>query len=53
MKDWGCGAYLVCLNDDPRLTLIYVMAGSNLLPNAIKWGKIKEKNIFLKLLEPN
>ena len=38
----------VCLNDDPRLTLIYLMSGSNLLPNAIIWGKLK-KIFFEKL----
>ena len=25
-------------NDDPRLTLIYLMSQSNLLPYAFKWG---------------
>ena len=37
MKHWGCGAYQVCSNDDPRLTLTYLM--SNLLSNAFKWEK--------------
>ena len=37
MSHWGCGAYQVCSNDDPRLTLTYLMSRSNLLPNAFKW----------------
>ena len=32
----GCGAYQVCSNDDPRLTLTYLTSRSNLLPNAFK-----------------
>ena len=37
MKHWGCGAYPVYSNDDPRLTLTYLMSRSNLLPNAFIW----------------
>ena len=37
MLHWGCGAYQVCSNNDPRLTLTYLMTRSNLLPNAFKW----------------
>ena len=37
MQHWGCGAYQVCSNDDPRLTLTYLMSRSNLPPNAFKW----------------
>ena len=37
MLHLGCGAYKVCSNDDPRLTLTYLMSRSNLLPNAYKW----------------
>ena len=40
---WGCGAYQVCSNDDPRLTLTYFASRSNSLPNAFKWelfGKV-------------
>ena len=36
MQHWGCGAYQVCSNDDPRLTLTYLTSRSNLLPNAFK-----------------
>ena len=39
MYYWGCGAYQVCSNDDPRLTLTYLTSRSNLLPNAFKWEK--------------
>ena len=37
MQHWGFGAYQVCSNDDPRLTLTYLTSRSNLLPNAFKW----------------
>ena len=37
MYHWGCGAYQVCLNDDPKLTLTFLTSRSNLLPNAFKW----------------
>ena len=30
----GCGAYQVCSNDDPELTVTYLTSRSNLLPNA-------------------
>ena len=43
MKHWGCEAYQVCSNDDPRLTLTYLTSRSTLLPNAFKSG------IFLKI----
>ena len=33
----SCGAYQVCSNDDPRLTLTYITSRSSLLPNASKW----------------
>ena len=39
MEHLGCGAYQVCLNDDPRLTLSYLTSRSNLLPNAFKLEK--------------
>ena len=37
MLHWGCGAYQVCSNDEPKLTLTFLTLRSNLLPNAIKW----------------
>ena len=39
----GCGAYQVCSNDDPRMTLTYLMSRSSLLPNAFEW-KIELKS---------
>ena len=45
MSHWGCGAYQVCSNDDPRLTLTYLTSRSNLLRNAFKWDFL-EKLIF-------
>ena len=38
----GCRAYQVCSNNDPRLTLTYFTARSNLFPNAF------ELDFFLK-----
>ena len=37
MLHLGCGAYQICSNDEPRLTLIYLTSRSNLLPNAFKY----------------
>ena len=37
MYHLGCGAYQVCSNDDPRLTLTYLTSRSNLLYIAFKW----------------
>ena len=45
MYYFGCWTYLVCSNDDPRLTLTYLTPRSNLLPNAFKLD-IFEKFIF-------
>ena len=50
MKHRGCGAYQVCTNDDPRLTLTYLTSRSNLLSNAFKW-EFFEKLIFLNTVE--
>ena len=38
MEHWGCGAYQVCSNDDPMLTLTYLTSRSSLLPNALECG---------------
>ena len=43
---WGCRAYLVFSNDDPRLTLTYLTARSNLLPNAFKWENFWKADFF-------
>ena len=37
MYHLGYGAYQVCSNDDPRLTLTYLTSRSNLLYIAFKW----------------
>ena len=42
MYHWGCGAFLICSNNDPKLTLTYLRSMSNLLPIAFKC------EIFLK-----
>ena len=34
---YSSGAYQVCSNDGPRLTLTYLTSRSNLLSNAFKW----------------
>ena len=39
MQHWGCRPYKVCTNDESRLAVTYVMARSNLIPNAFIWGK--------------
>ena len=41
--------YQVCSNDDPRLTLTYFMARSNLVPYAFVWEKSKT-TIFLETI---
>ena len=46
MLHWGSGAYQVCSNDDPRLTLTYLTSRSNLLPNAFKWEFFCKVNFF-------
>ena len=38
--------YQVCSNDDPGLTLTYVMARSNLVPYAFVWEKGKTMDFF-------
>ena len=45
MLHMSCGAYQVCSNDDPRLTVTYLTSRSNLLPNAFS------KVDFLKTVE--
>ena len=50
MQHWGCGAYQVCSNDGPRLTLTYITSRSNLLPDAFKWVFFLKAE-FLKTVE--
>ena len=42
--------YKVCSNDDPKLTLTYFTARSNLVHYAFVWEKGKTVNFFQKLL---
>ena len=44
-----CGAYQVCSNDGPKLTMSYLTSRSNLLPNVFKNNFFKM--IFLKTVE--
>ena len=41
MHHWVLEYYQVCSNDDPRLTLTYFTARSNLVPNTFVWEKGK------------
>ena len=50
MQHWGCGAYPVCSNDDPKMTLTYLRSRSNLPPNAFEW-EIFLKGCILNTLE--
>ena len=50
MYNWGCEAFQVCSNDDPRLALTYLTSRSNLLPKSFEW-EISRKLIFLKTVE--
>ena len=40
----GTLAHHICSNDDPRLTLTYFTARSNLVPYAFIWGKTVRKS---------
>ena len=47
---YSSGAYQVCSNDGPRLTLTYLTSRSNLLSNAFKWDFFL-KDDFLNTVE--
>ena len=49
MQHWVLDHYQVCSNDDPRLTMTYFTARSNLVPYSFVWEKVKQW-IFQKLL---
>ena len=55
-KTWlvasGTPAHQVCSNDDPRVTLTYFTARSNLVTQAFLWEKVKTVDFFQKLLQP-
>ena len=40
------GLIIVCSNDDPRLTLTYVTARSNLVSYDFIWGKLLESHLM-------
>ena len=46
----GCSYYQVCSDDDPRLTLTYFTARSNLVPYAFVWEKGKTMHISLYII---
>ena len=46
MQHWGLGPIIVCSNDDPRLTLTYFTARSNLVSKALIWGKLLESHLM-------
>ena len=50
IKQWGCGAYQVCSNDDPRLTLTYLRQGQICFLMHLH-GKFLDKLIFLKTVK--
>ena len=37
MYHWGCKAYQVCLNDNPRFTYNHLTSRPNVLAYAFKW----------------
>ena len=41
MLHWGLQPIIVCSNDDPRVTLTYLTAMSNLVTYAFLWEKVK------------
>ena len=44
MKHWGLRPIIVYSSDDPRLTMTYFTARSNLVPYAFIWGKTVRKS---------
>ena len=49
---WGCGAYQVCSNNEPKLTLTYLKSSLNLLLNEFKWDFFFKVQ-FLNTVEAN
>ena len=50
MLHFGCVAYQVCSNDDPRLTLTYLTSRSKLLHNAFKFETFRKVD-FMNTVE--
>ena len=48
MHHWVLEYYQNCSNDDPRLTLTYFTARSNLVPDAFIWEKGKRVDFVLE-----
>ena len=46
MEHWGLWPIIVCSNDEPRLTMTYFTAMSNLVSYAFIWGKLLESNLM-------
>ena len=46
MWHWDLRPIIVCSNDDPRLTLTYFTARSNLVSYAFIWGKLLESHLI-------
>ena len=49
MHHWVLEYYQVCSNDDPGLTLTYIMTWSSLVPYAFVWDKDKTMDFFQKV----
>ena len=45
-KHWGLRTIIMCSIDDPRLTLTYITARSNLVPHAFIWEKLLESHLM-------
>ena len=43
---WTQGPIIVASSDEPRLTLTYFTARSNLVPYAFIWGKLLESHLM-------
>ena len=46
MEYWGLGPITIYSNDDPRLTLTYFTARSNVVSYAFIWGKLLESHLM-------
>ena len=51
MYHQGCGAYQVCSNNDPRLTLTYLTSRSTLLSDRFKWDFFLKSCFFLNTVK--
>ena len=51
MYHWGLKLYKVYINDDPGLTLSYLMARSNKVTCTFEWGKLLESHLMEENLQ--